>query len=198
MSALTPSLSQDGISTSANPSHSATQTNGECGSLLCECGEFRMNDLADMTHYAQALAVLWPVKATLAAIATWLGTEPQLIYWLVGAWAADWFFGLWEAFRRRKFSCRVFKRGALKIPSYGLCIILVYGADACIELASHINLPILEGFIAYLAIQESISVTGHAMRIGFLIPPIVRRILTRGKGKVEQQIDNILDDEKKD
>ncbi len=154
-------------------------------------------NITDMSYYTQALTALWPVKAALAAVATWFGTEPELIYWLAGAWAADWFFGLWEAFRLGKLSCRAFKRGALKIPSYGLCMILVYGADACIALACHVNLPIFECFITYLAIHESISVTGHAMRLGFRIPPIVRRILTRGKAKMEQKVDNLLDDERR-
>jgi len=153
-----------------------------------------MNDLADMSHYTQALAVLWPVKAALATIATWFGTEPVLMYWLAAAWAADWVFGVWEGFKRGKLSCRVFKRGALKIPSYGLCFILVAGVDTCVDLACHVNFPILEIFVAYLAIQESISVMGHMVRLGFQVPPIVQRILRRGKHKVESQLDDILDD----
>ena len=150
-------------------------------------------NLADMSYYAQALAVFWPVKVALAAIAGWFGTEPELIYWLAIAWVLDWVFGLWEAFKRGRWSCRAFKRGALKMPSYGLCMILVYGADVCIEKATHIDLPIFDLAVAYLAIQESISVFGHMMRLGLPVPRFLHRILLHGKRKVEKQVDDLLD-----
>lgn len=149
--------------------------------------------IADWTYYTQALAVSWHVKACLAAVAAWFSTEPALIYWLVALWCADLFFGLWEAFRRGRFSCRVFKRGALKIPAYCLYVVLVAAVDTCMELAFHMSLPVLEAFIAYLVAQESVSVMGHAMRLGFPVPRMVRRILVHGKRKVERQINDILD-----
>ncbi len=156
-------------------------------------------NLADISYYAQALAVFWPVKAALAAIAGWFGTEPDFIYWLAAAWALDWLFGLIEAFRRHRFSCRAIKRGALKLPSYSLCMILVYGADVCIEKASHVDLPILEFALAYLAIQESISVFGHMIRLGLPVPRFFHRMLLHGKHKIEKKVDDLLDvDEKKD
>ena len=190
----TPLPSPATTSTSGNGSASAMPTSGHCGSGLCACGEFTVTEhLADWTHYTQALAVLWPIKTALAAVAAFFGTEPVLMYWLVGMWAADWIFGVWEAFRRRKLSCRVFKRGAMKFPSYGLCFILVAGVDTCIESACHIELPILECFVAYLAIQESISVVGHMVRLGFQVPPFVLRILKRGQATVEKKVDDLLE-----
>ena len=141
---------------------------------------------------------LWPVKAALALVATWLATEPALLYWLAAMWGADWAFGLFEAFRRGKFSCRMVKRGMIKFPAYCVYIILVAAVDACIEVAFHVSVPLLEAFLSYLVAQESVSVMGHMIRLGLPVPPIVRRILMHGKRKVEKQIDTILDDEKKD
>jgi phage-related holin len=154
--------------------------------------------IADWTHYTEALVALWPAKAAIAVVATWLATEPALLYWLAIMWGADWGFGLYEAFHRKKFSCRMLKRGALKFPAYCVYIVLVAAVDACIEVAFHVSVPLLEAFLAYLVAQESISVMGHMIRLGLPVPPIVRRILMHGKRKVEKQIDNILDDEKKD
>ena len=190
----TPLPSPATTSTSGNGSASAMPTSGHCGNGLCECGDFRMTEnLADVSYYTHALAVLWPVKTALAAVAAWFGTEPGLIYWLAGTWAADWLFGICEAILRGQLSCRVFKRGAMKIPSYGLCIILVYGTDACIEMACHVSIPLFDCFIAYLAIQESASVLGHVKRLGFQIPPIVLRILKRGQATVEKKVDDLLE-----
>ena len=194
MSALTPSLSRGGISTSENPSHSATQTSGRCENGICDCGDLTMTEhLADWIHYTEALVTLWPAKAALAVVAAWLATEPALLYWLVSLWVADLAFGLFEAFKRQKFSCRLLKRGALKIPAYCLYVVLVAAVDACIELAFHTPLPILEGFIAYLVAQESVSVMGHMIRLGLPVPPMVRRILVHGKHKIEQKVDDLLD-----
>lgn len=149
--------------------------------------------LADWLHYTQSLAVAWQIKAGLAAVAAWFSTEPTLIYWLVSMWCADLFFGLWEALRRGKFSCRLLKRGALKIPAYCLYVVLVAAVDSCMELALHMSLPVLEAFIAYLVAQESVSVMGHMIRLGLPVPPMVRRILLHGKARMERQIDEMLD-----
>ena len=149
--------------------------------------------LADWTYYTQAMAALWPVKTAIAAAAAWFSTEPALIYWLVGMWCADLAFGLFEAVKRGKFSCRVFKRGALKIPAYCLYVVLVAAVDTCMELALHMSLPVLEAFIAYLVAQESVSVMGHMIRLGLPVPPMVRRILLHGKARMERQIDELLD-----
>ena len=187
-----PSLATTSTSGSASPN--ATQTNERCSNGFCECGNPVMTEhIADWTYYTQALAVSWHVKAGIAAVAAWFSTEPALICWLVAMWCADLFFGLWEAFRRGRFSCRVLKRGALKIPAYCLYVVLVAAVDTCMELAFHMSLPVLEAFIAYLVAQESVSVMGHAMRLGFPVPRMVRRILVHGKRKVERQINDILD-----
>ena len=182
-------------------STTATPTNGRCENGLCDCGDLSVTEhLADWAHYTEALVALWPAKAALAVVASWLATEPALLYWLVAMWAADLAFGLFEAIKRGRFNCRMLKRGALKIPAYSAYVVLVAAVDACIELAFHTPLLILEGFIAYLVAQESVSVMGHMIRLGLPVPPMVRRILVHGKRKVEKQIDNILDDddEKKD
>ena len=195
MSALMQSLSQGGTSMSGNPSPNATPTSGDCANGFCECGRFTMTEhLADWHYYAQALVTLWPVKAALAAVAAWLSTEPGLLYWLVGMWAADLGFGLFEACRRGRFSCRMLKRGGLKLPAYCLCITLVAAVDACMEMAFGVSVPLLEGFLAYLVAQESVSVMGHMIRLGLPVPPIVRRILQHGKRTVEKKIDDVLDD----
>ena len=190
------------LSTSSNlnrNSTTATPTSGRCENGMCECGEQSMTEhLADWIHYSEALVALWPVKAALALVATWLATEPALLYWLAAMWGADWAFGLFEAFRRGKFSCRMVKRGMIKFPAYCVYIILVAAVDACIEVAFHVSVPLLEAFLSYLVAQESVSVMGHMIRLGLPVPPIVRRILMHGKRKVEKQIDTILDDEKKD
>lgn len=154
--------------------------------------------LADWTYYTQALAVSWHIKAALAAVAALFSTEPVLLYWLVTMWTVDLAFGLFEACRRGRFSCRVLKRGAIKIPAYCLYVVLVAAVDTCMELAFHLALPVLEAFIAYLVAQESVSVMGHMIRLGIPVPPMVRRILVHGKARVERQIDNMLDSDGKD
>lgn len=194
MYAHMPLLSQDGTSTSANPSHSAMPTSGDCENGLCDCGRFTMTEhMADWAYYTQALAVSWQIKAAFAAVAAWLSTEPVLLYWLVAMWAVDLSFGLFEAFKRGKFSCRLLKRGGLKFPAYCLYVGLVAGVDKCIEQAFHMPLPLLEAFLAYLVAQESVSIMGHMMRLGWPVPAIVRRILVHGKKKIEKQIDDVLD-----
>lgn len=181
--------------TSNSNSSTATPTSGQCENGLCDCGDFRMTEhLSDWSYYAQALVALWPVKAGLAAVAAWFSTEPGLLYWLVGMWAADLAFGLFEAFKRGRFSCRLLKRGGLKIPAYCLCVTLVAAVDACLEMAFHVTVPLLEAFLAYLVAQESVSVMGHMIRLGLPVPPMVRRILVHGKHKIEKQIDEVLDD----
>ena len=183
-------------------STTATPTSGRCENGLCDCGELTVTEhLADWTHYTEALVALWPAKAAIAVVATWLATEPALLYWLVAMWAADWAFGLFEAFKRSKFSCRLLKRGALKFPAYCVYVVLVAAVDACIEVAFHVSVPLLEAFLAYLVAQESISVMGHMIRLGLPVPPMVRRILVHGKKKIEKKIDDVLDveeDSKKD
>lgn len=182
-------------------STTATPINGRCENGLCECGSLSVTEhLADWTHYTEALVALWPAKAAIAVVATWLATEPVLLYWLAIMWGADWAFGLFEAFWRGKFSCRLVKRGMVKFPAYCVYIILVAAVDACIEVAFHVSVPLLEAFLSYLVAQEGVSVAGHMIRLGLPVPPMVRRILVHGKRKVEKQIDNILDgdDEKKD
>jgi len=150
--------------------------------------------LADWIHYSEALVAMWPAKAALAVVATWLATEPALLYWLAAMWGTDWAFGLFEAFKRGKFSCRMIKRGMIKFPAYCVYIVLVAAVDACIEVAFHLSVPLLEAFLAYLVAQESISVMGHMIRLGLPVPPMVRRILVHGKHRIEKQIDQVLDD----
>ena len=149
--------------------------------------------MADWAYYTQALAVSWQIKAAFAAVAAWLSTEPVLLYWLAAMWAADLGFGLYEALRRGKFSCRMLKRGGLKFPAYCLYVALVAGVDKCVEQAFHMPLPLLEAFLAYLVAQESVSIMGHMIRLGLPVPPMVRRILVHGKKKIERQIDDVLD-----
>jgi|GEM_PF-1399903 len=191
----TPLPSPATTSTSGNGSASAMPTSGHCGSWPRACGEFTVTEhLADWSYYAQALVALWPVKAALAAVAAWLSAEPGLLYWLTSMWCADLAFGLFEAFRRGKFSCRMLKRGGMKIPAYCLCITLVAAVDACMEMAFGVSVPLLEGFLAYLVAQESVSVMGHMIRLGLPVPPMVRRILLHGKRTVEKKLDDVLDD----
>ena len=157
-------------------------------------GPFTMTEhMADWMHYTTALTALWPVKAGLAAVAAWFSTEPALLYWLAAMWCFDLGFGLIEAFKRGKFSCRILKRGIVKIPAYCFYILLVAAVDACMEAAFHMSLPILEAFLAYLVAQESVSVMGHMIRLGLPVPPMVRRILLHGKMKIEKQIGDALD-----
>ena len=165
----------------------------DCTDDFCGCEQTMTEHLADWTHYTQALVAFWPAKAGIAAVAAWISTEPGLLYWLVGLWVVDFAFGLYESISRGKFSCRVLKRGGLKIPAYCLYIFLVAAVDACTEMALHMSLPILELFLAYLVAQESISVMGHLIRLGLPVPPIVRRILLHGKKKIEKQVDDLLD-----
>ena len=193
--ATIPSLRLSTSSTLSNSSQPATPTSSPCGNGMHECEPFTMTEhMADWMHYTQALAALWPVKAGLAVVAAWFSTEPTLLYWLVAMWCADLGFGLTEAFKRGKFSCRILKRGALKIPAYCLYVIMVAAVDACMEIAFHMELPVLEAFLAYLVAQESVSVMGHMIRLGLPVPPMVRRILLHGKMKIEKNIDNLLDD----
>lgn len=149
--------------------------------------------MADWIHYTQAIAASWHIKGAIAAVAAWFSTEPALLYMLVIMWCADLAFGLFEAFKRGNFSGRILKRGVIKIPAYCLYIGLVAAIDSSIEIALHMKLPLLEAFLAYMVAQEAISVMGHMIRLGLPVPAMVRRILYRGKHKIESQVDDLLD-----
>ena len=200
MSALTLSDLHGTTSSLGSHSQTAMQTNAPFsnGRAQCKRQSVVTEHIADWTYYTQALASLWPVKAGIAAIAAWLNTDAALLYWLVAMWGVDLAFGLAEAFKLKKFSSRILKRGALKIPAYCLYILLVGAVDVCIGLAFHVDFPVVEGFLAYLVAQESVSVMGHMVHLGMPVPPIVRRILLHGKQKVEQQLDSILAEGKKE
>ncbi len=188
------SLSHDGTSISENPSPNATPTSEGCANGLCECGKFDMTEhIVDWAYHTQALAVSWYIKAGFAAVATWLSTEPVLLYCLVGTLCLDFIFGLYEAVRRNKFSCRMLKRGGVKFPAYCLYIGLIGCVDTCVEIAFHTSWPILELAIAYFVAQECVSIMGHMMRLGVPVPSMIRRILLHGKKKVEKHIDDMLD-----
>ena len=149
--------------------------------------------IADIMHYTQALAVLWPIKAAIAAIAAWFSTEPFLLYAVFSVMIADLAFGLLTALKHKTFDCRVFKRGGMKFVAYMLCIFLVGIVDLCITIAFHIDFPVLEVFLAYIVAQDAISIMGHMQRLGLKMPGLVNRILRRSKARMERQIDEMLD-----
>ena len=148
-------------------------------------------------HYFQCLAFAWPVKSVIAAFAAFLSTEQALIYWLLGMLIADLSLGLIEAVSRRKFSCRIFGRGILKIPCYCAYILVVGAVDISMAVALHVDLPILELFIAYLIATDAVSVTGHMIRLGLPVPKQLRKIILHAQLKAEKEIDKVCSNGRK-
>lgn len=194
MSVLMPSPSLGTTSTCGRPSVNVTRTNEDSESGQNGCGVMTEH-IVDWTYYTQALTYLWPVKASVAAVATWLSTEPMLLWWLLAMIAADFVFGLAEAFKHNSLSYRMLRRGAMKIPVYCLYIFLVGALDACVAIAFRIDMPVLEAFIAYLVMQEFVSVTRHLTKLNCHVPPIMKRIAHKGKAKMERKIDKLLDED---
>ena len=183
---------------------SSTLTCKLCVSTEPACSDCNQNEDPEMIehtpshiesamHYLQCLAFAWPIKSIIAAFAAFLSTEQSLIYWLLGMLIADLSFGLIEAISRRKFSCRVLGRGVLKIPCYCFYILLVGAVDISIAVALHIDLPILELFIAYLIATDAVSVTGHMIRIGLPVPKQLRKIILHAQLKAQKELDKVCD-----
>jgi toxin secretion/phage lysis holin len=142
-------------------------------------------------YYLQELFCAWQLKGVIASVATFLGTEEVLFLWLVGMMTADLVFGLWEAFKRRKFSCRMLGRGIMKYPCYCLYIFLVGAVDASFTVSTGYNLPLLELFISYLVATDAVSVMGHMIRCGLPVPRRLRKIILHAQTRVDRAIDKI-------
>ena len=142
-------------------------------------------------YYMQELFCSWQIKGILASVAAFLGTEESLFLWLICMMSADLFFGLWEAFKRHKFSCRMLGRGIMKYPCYCLYIVLVGAVDASFTASVGLDLPLLELFISYLVATDAVSVMGHMIRCGLPVPKRLKTIVLHAQARIEHEIEEL-------
>ena len=144
-------------------------------------------------YYLHELFCSWQLKGVIASVAAFFGTEEALFMWLIGMMCADLFFGLAEAFKRNRFSCRMLGRGILKFPCYCLYIVLVGAVDSSISLSIGMNNPLLELFVAYLIATDAVSVMGHMIRCGLPVPQKLRKIILHAQTRIDKEIETLGD-----
>lgn len=143
------------------------------------------------------LVDLWQVKSVMtigvSTICAWIGADAYLVTVLAIAMTIDFVLGVYSAFRRGHFRCRAMQYGALKYVWYSAYIAVVGLVNISIARSFHVNLPLLNLFISYLTLTESVSIVGHLQAIGVPVPELLRSIVNRSKHQVETKIDKMTD-----
>ena len=155
--------------------------------------------LEGLAYYTQSLLALWPEKAVIGscvagAVSLFAG-DALLLWLLVSMLIADFAFGLADAVRRRHFRCRMLAHGALKFPAYCLYLLLVGVVNVSLSRSVGLEMPFLNLFVAYLIMTDAVSVIGHMQRLGIPIPALLRRIVLRGRHRVERGVSRALEDD---
>lgn len=151
-----------------------------------------------LAYYTQSLLAWWPQKVAISAVVggctQFFGGDVVLVWMVCAMWAADFAFGLTEALRRGRFSCRLFGRGVLKLPTYCLYLALVGAVSVSLSRSMGISLPLLDMFCAYLLATDAVSVMGHMIRLGLPVPRTLRRVILRGQAKIKRSVETLFDD----
>lgn len=155
--------------------------------------------LEGLTYYTQSLLALWPEKALIgsciAGFVSLFGGDALLLWLLVAMLLADFAFGLADALRRRHFRCRMLAHGALKFPAYCLYLLLVGVVNVSLSRSVGMEMPFLNLFVAYLIMTDAVSVIGHMQRLGIPVPALLRRIVLRGRNRVERGVSRAMEDD---
>lgn len=174
----------------------------QCGQS-CHCGDEEDSpvthgaNMADgLIYYSQSLASLWQVKMMAGAVLTWFssvfGGHEMLVIMMVSAVCLDLVLGLVHSFTRGKFRCRVLARGVLKLPCYGIYMLLVACFNLSLKLAVGFETPLLNIFLAYLIFTDGISILTHLHNMGMPVPSLLWVIVYKGKKKIEQVTKNTM------
>ena len=156
--------------------------------------------LEGLAYYTQSLLALWPEKAVIgscvAGAVSLFGGDALLLWLLVSMLIADFAFGLADAVRRRHFRCRMLAHGALKFPAYCLYLLLVGVVNVSLSRSVGLEMPFLNLFVAYLIHTCEPAKSSRVVR-GILcaIPALLRRIVLRGRHRVERGVSRALEDD---
>lgn len=146
------------------------------------------------------LVDLWQIKSVLtlgvSTICAWIGADAYLVTVLAIAMTIDFVLGIYSAFRRGHFRCRAMQYGILKYLWYSAYIAVVGLVNISVARSFHINLPLLNLFISYLTLTESVSIVGHLQAIGVPVPELLSSIVNRSKRRVESKINGLTTPEK--
>lgn len=151
-------------------------------------------------YYTQSLAALWPEKAVISSFLTGavilFGGDAFIMWLLIGVMGADFVFGFAEAARRKHIRCRAMGRGVLKFVYYVSYIGLVGVVNVSLSRSFGIHVPLLDMFMSYLIITDTISVMAHMQRLGIPVPALLQRIVVRSRDKIERGVSETLDEDK--
>ena len=85
--------------------------------------------------------------------------------------------------------------GALKFPAYCLDLLLVGVVNVSLSRSVGMEMPFLNLFVAYLIMTDAVSVIGHMQRLGIPVPALLRRIVLRGRHRVERGLSRAVEDD---
>ena len=156
-----------------------------------------------MNTYIAALLENWNIKLAIGTSVTFLasffGEDAWLIAVLFGLIFADLVLGITSAIRYGKgLSGKRLHGGMIKFLSYGASIVLVWLVQEIVLRSLHLELPVLAVFAAYQCLTELSSVTRHLERLGLKMPKLLHRLTEAGTKKVDEKLDNVLGEEKKE
>lgn len=153
-----------------------------------------------LAYYTQSLAAFWAEKVCLSGLVTAFvalcGGDAVLLWCMLALWLVDFALGLSVALKRGRFRCRRLACGVLKIPAYCLYLLLVGVVNLALTRSIGVDVPLLNGFVAYLIVTDAVSVTKNMQLLGLPIPPPLRRIIVKSKEKIEKTVDEALDSTK--
>lgn len=138
----------------------------------------------------------WEVKAAagtaFAAVCSFLDMDQRIAAILCIAVFADFFCGMMDAYKRKRFRCRAVMFGTTKIFWYIVYIGLVSAISQTVSYSVGFRLPLLDLFMSYLVASDCVSITGHLQSMGVPVPPILRLIVRTTKKNTEKKISNVL------
>lgn len=150
-----------------------------------------------IAYYTQSLVAMWPEKAAVSSFLTGVVAlfdgDAFILWLLVGMMAADFLFGFADAARRRHIRCRTMGRGVLKFVYYMSYIGLVGVVNASLSRSFGIHVPLLNLFMSYLIITDTISVMAYMRRLGIPVPGLLLRIVARSRSRIERDVSKTLD-----
>lgn len=153
-----------------------------------------------LSYYTQSIVVLWPEKAVISSFLTGIvalfGGDAFIMWLLLSVMCADFLLGFTDAARRKHIRCRAMGRGALKFVYYFSYIGLVGVVNVSLSRSFGIHVPLLDMFMSYLIITDTISVMAHMQRLGIPVPALLRRIVVRSRDKIERGVSETLDEDK--
>lgn len=140
----------------------------------------------------------WEIKASagaaFAAVCSFLDIDQRMVFFLCLAVIIDFFCGILDAIKRKRFRCRAVAFGMTKIWWYIIYLGIVSVINQTLSQAAFgFRMPLLDLFVAYLVASDCVSITGHLQSMGVPVPPLLKNIATWSKKAAEKKTENILD-----